>query len=90
MCLIPPDKPAEEKGRIEGREGGKKRGTKEGRRGWSFDQTDRQRYRGPTLSPYTGFQSNYVLVKTVVVEDMEVLRFEFITDIGPLITNAAR
>ena len=33
VCLIPPDKPAEEKGRIEGREGRRE----EPRRGWRFD-----------------------------------------------------
>ena len=88
MCLIPPDKPAEEKGKIEGREGGKKRGTKEGRRGWSFDQTDRQTevLRSDPIAIYRFSIKSDVLAKTV--EDMEVeeLSFEFIIAIGPLST----
>ena len=86
MCLIPPDKPAEEKGRIEGREGGKKRGTKEGRRGWSFDQTDRQTevLRSDPIAIYRFSTKSYVLAKTVEDMEVEVLSFEFIIAIGPL------
>ena len=62
----------------EGREGGKKRGTKEGRRGWSFDQTDRQTdrqtevLRSDPIAIYRFSIKSDVLAKTVAVEDMEV------------------
>ena len=84
VCLIPPDRHGEEKGRIEGREEKKNQGRKERMEFRPDRQTEVSR--SDAIAIYRFSIKSDVLAKTV--EDMEVeeLSFEFIIAIGPLST----
>ena len=84
MCLIPPDRHGEEKGRIEGREEKRNQGRKERMEFRPDRQTEV--LRSDPIAIYRFSTKSYVLAKTVEDMEVEVLSFEFIIAIGPLST----